>query len=130
MRYGILLCVLAFSGAGCYVGKRAETAAVAQGPVGSMADVALTQGTARGELFAVEESGLLLLRDRTLLVVPYSTIRQVSFPEVGVRHSLGQRPPDAEVLRAMRLISHFPQGIPVAAVAKLRSMYATDTISR
>ena len=130
MRYGILLCAVAFASVGCQLGKKAENIGVAQYPAGAMANVALAEGTINGELFAVEETGLVLLRSKTLTVVPYASIRHVTFPELGNRYLVGQHQPSATTLREMRLISHFPQGIPVAARSTLQSMYATDTLSR
>jgi len=130
MRYGILLSVLALGGTGCHFGRKAESLSAAQTSAGATANVVLDKGTATGELLAAEDNGLLLLRGQTLLMVPYLSIRQVVFSDIGRVYSLGQSPPNPGTLRALRLISHFPQGIPASAVPKLRSMYATDTLAR
>lgn len=130
MRYGILLCVLALGAAGCHFGRNAESLSAAQTSAGATANVVLDKGTVTGELFAVEDNGLLLLTGQRLLMVPYLSIRQVVFSDIGRAYSVGQAPPSAGTMRALRLISHFPQGIPATAVPKLRSMYATDTVAR
>lgn len=131
MRIHPIVLMFALGSAGCHVGKKAETLALAHSPSGAMANLDVNQqGAVAGELLAAEDGALVLLRGRSMLSIPYSQIRYAAFPEIQQRYSLGQRLPDAETLRRLRLISHFPQGISPELRTKLAAMYVADTVSR
>jgi hypothetical protein len=80
----------------------------------------MVDGSARtGELLAVRDSSLVLLRNRQVAVVPFSAVAIVDFGET--RLSL-ERTPAAELLDRARRASRFPYGItPGAMAALLRS---------
>jgi len=131
MRVHMIIITLALGAAACHIGKRAETLGLAHSPTGAIANLEVNQqAPITGELLAAEDSALLLLRGQAMLSIPYSLIRYAAFKEIDQRYSLEQRVPDAETLRKLRLISHFPQGISPSLHRTLAAMYRADSLSR
>jgi len=131
MRIQTTIITLALGAMACHAGKNAETLGLARSPSGAMATLDLDQrAPMTGELLAADDTGLVLLRDRTTFSIPYSRIRRAVFPELDQRYSLDQRGPDTETLRKLRLISHFPQGLSPELRVKIAAMYRADTLSR
>ncbi len=126
MRHPMLLAFLSLSIVGCHMGARAETMAVATSPVGATANLTLAQGSTSGELLAVEDTGLLILRGQSLVPVSYSVIRIAAFPDVGVRYSIDGRVPNLATIRSLRLVSHFPQGMSKDIRATLAARYRAE----
>jgi hypothetical protein len=131
MRIHTTIITLALGAMACHAGKNAQTLGLARSPNGAMATLDLDQGgPITGELLSADDTGLVLLRGKTTLSIPYSRIHRAAFPELDQRYSLDQRGPDAETLRRLRLISHFPQGLSPELRVKIAALYHADTLSR
>jgi hypothetical protein len=106
--------------AACHTSPAPDVVALADSQRGAMVMLHMVDGSARtGELLAVRDSSLVLLRNRQVAVVPLSAVAIVDFGET--RLSL-ERTPAAELLDRARRASRFPYGItPGAMAALLRS---------
>jgi hypothetical protein len=131
MRTQILGVFLAASSFGCHAGLKAENLAVAQSPGGALGTIDLQGGgTVQGELLAVDDSALTMLRDRNMVVVRYSRIRQARFPQLRYVYAARGEAPDPATQRSLRLISHFPQGISSDLRPRLAAIYGVDSVAR
>ena len=131
MRRPILIIVVLASVVACRVGRRAETLPLAKAPGGAMGTIDLERGNRiEGELLAVDDSALIVLRGQTMVVVPWSNLRQALFPQMQYAMRSRGQSPDAATLRSLRLISHFPQGISAELRPKLAAMYGTDSVTK
>jgi hypothetical protein len=98
--------------AGCPVGTTHRSFRPAQSPAGVEArlDVEGRRDPVIGELLAVRDTGLVLLVQRRVTLVPYNVTRAAIFPQVGAT-SLDRKRPDPRIEERIRLVSRFPQGI-------------------
>ena len=104
----------------CHTSPAPDVVALADSQHGAMVMLHMVDGPARtGELLAVRDSSLLLLRNRQVVVAPLSAVASVDFGETSVRV---ERTSVAELLERARRASRFPFGItPGAMAALLRS---------
>ena len=105
--------------AACTVGTHARNYQPARGPAGAMVNLELLdKSRTRGELLAVEDSTLLLLRDSQLVRVPLSQVRSGRAPKVSFnsRMRTGTR-------EQLRLISRYPQGVSTELEGRLLTAY-------
>ncbi|HYT70963.1 MAG TPA: hypothetical protein VEK78_06230 [Gemmatimonadales bacterium] len=117
----------------CHVGTRADKFPLAQRPEGVEVKVAV-RGAPRvtGELLAVEDTALLILRERRVVLVPARSIRDVrlrglpDFLPLGVGRDGRFEQDDA--LRHTRLVSRFPQGLAPPLMQALLSAYAQTAV--
>ena len=125
---GVLLVASAF---GCHAGPKAENLGVARSPFGAMGTIDPQRGNSiQGELLAADDSALVVLRGRTMIVVPYSNIRRATFPALGYVYARPGEAPDAATVRSLRLVSHFPQGISPDLRPRLMAIYGVDSVAR
>ncbi len=112
--------------AGCHVGSRAETFVPARGGAGVSVEVALRGGDEfKGELLAVADTGLLLLRDRRIALVRASSARGVRLAQrgdVAIDVKDGRFAP-TDALSEARLVSRFPQGLTPELLRRLLAAY-------
>jgi hypothetical protein len=111
------------------MGTRARAYPPALDPAGRLVQVNLNQRLIDGELLAVNDTGLLLLQQRQVILVKYSVISNSSFedlpPSVAVRN---REPPSAPVREQLRLASRFPQGVTPERLQVLLLAYGQDSL--
>jgi hypothetical protein len=115
--------------AACYTGPSAESFAPARGPRGVAADLRIERqaggGRLKGELLAVQDTSLLVLREERVVLVPLRAISIGSFRQVGsaiARGRITTRERDA-----LRQVSRFPDGLSDAALARLLQAHNQST---
>ncbi len=107
-RVGTSLATLAF--AACHFGPRVSSFAPAVDPEGVSVEIVSHGAPFQAELLAVSDTGLLVLRNRTVVFVRYAIIREATFEHVS--DAVGQEvAPDPATRERLRLISRFPQGM-------------------
>jgi hypothetical protein len=105
--------------AACMVGTRAQNYQPAKGPAGATINLELTdRQKLSGELLAVEDTSLLVLRGKELVRVALPRIRRASAPRVGFRTRMNDR-----IREQLRLISRYPQGVTPELEARLLQAY-------
>jgi hypothetical protein len=111
--------------AGCMVGGNVKKYQPAQGPAGATVELRMVDKSfIRGELLAIEDSSLVVLRDSVLNRVALSSVKEGRAPSLsfaGSRLSSTQRD-------RLRLISRFPQGISAELEPRLLSAYGQSSI--
>lgn len=110
--------VLAF--AGCQFGQRPKDFVFTRGPLGADATVNTDVGAVRGELVAVEDSGLMVVRAQRLVFIPLERIRTVTIQTLSeIRLQRGS----PENFRSARLVSRHPYGLSPSVMAALLRTY-------
>jgi hypothetical protein len=105
--------------AACTVGTRASNYQPARGPAGAMVNLQLLdKSRSQGELLAVEDNALLLLRDSQLVRVPLSQVRSGRAPSVAFNGRMR-----TETRERLRLISRYPQGVSTELEGRLLTAY-------
>jgi hypothetical protein len=117
-RVAVIISVLILTG--CTFGQRPQNLAFTRAPLGANAELSTDAGAVRGELVAVEDSGLMVLRGRRLLFVPLQRIQTVTIQTLG-RMNLRQGSP--ENFRSARLVSRYPYGLSPQVLAALLRTY-------
>ena len=87
----LTLVVLAGLGGGCSIGMTAKKYRPAQAPKGVIMQVDSTQGKYSGELIEVRESGIVLLTDQKLRLLPYTAILSSSVDQTSSRYAPSNR---------------------------------------
>ena len=111
----------------CHVGTRASSFAPAVDPEGVSAQIVTHAGTFDAELLAVSDTGLLLLRNRTLVLARYAVIREATFQQVAETVERGVAP-DSATRERLRLISRFPQGVSRERLRALLAAYGQPAV--
>jgi hypothetical protein len=120
MHTSVLAIISVVALAGCTFGQRPRDLPFTRGPLGADATVNAHAGAVRGELVAVEDSGLLVLRTQRLVFIPLERIRTVTIQTLGeIRLQRGS----PENFRNARLVSRHPYGLSPAIVAALLRTY-------
>lgn len=105
--------------AACTIGTHAKNYAPAKGPAGAMVNLQLTDRTRiTGELLAVEQTALLILRDSQLVRIELSRVRTGSAPKLSFNGQLRGDSRDR-----LRLISRYPQGVSPELEGQLARAY-------
>jgi hypothetical protein len=115
----VSVAVLGFSA--CMVGPSTRTFAPANWPDGIEADLRLKRSRIQGELLAVQDSALLVLRDDRVVLVLLAAIRVGSFSQRGVLVENGHAL--RGTLPRLRLVSRFPAGLTPELKARLLAAY-------
>jgi hypothetical protein len=110
---------------GCQVGTSAKGYAPATGPAGAMVTIELGSGErVEGELLAVEDTALLVLRQGALIRMPIGAIVSGKAPKVSFnRQNLTER-----TRERLRLISRYPQGVSAELEARLLEVYRVAAV--
>ncbi len=110
--------------AACTVGTHANNYAPAQGPAGATVQLQLSDKTRiSGELLAVEQNALLILRNSQLIRVPLSQVQTGSAPKVSFDGRLR-----GDSRERLRLISRYPQGVSAELESQLRRAYGRRVV--
>jgi hypothetical protein len=81
-----------------------------------------------GELLEVRDTGLVVLAQARVVLVPFPTIRIGTFHHTKVTIVDG-RPPDGDALAELRMLSRFPYGIPRGALQGLLASKRQDSLA-
>jgi len=110
--------VLAVCSVACFrFGATGATLPLAALPNGATVSIQTTGETANGELLAVRDDGLVILRGPRLSFVPYNNLRSARIAELP--YSLGAGAPSAEERAKLTAVSRYPQGIGAELQRKL-----------
>lgn len=119
--------VVLLSVAACYTGPTAEKFGPARSPRGIAADLRLVHrtGRIRGELLAVEDTALLVLRDQRVVLVPLRAIALGGFRQRGPMIERGRI--SDQHREALRRVSRYPGGLPEPVRTRLLQAHGQST---
>jgi hypothetical protein len=100
------------------VGQRPEDFGPATTASGIRATLALSSSRVEGELLEVREESVVVMTQDRLLLIPINAITASTFANTPITIVSGQLP-NGEDHRQLRLLSRYPQGIPLVALEKL-----------
>jgi hypothetical protein len=129
MSTAVLLVVLF---AGCSVGPRGETTALALSPRGALIEL-VTQtgemvGEVGGELLEMRNDGVVLLTDAgQVTLVEYEAVQHASL-EHGPPGLTGANMRSGRTFQRLRRVSRFPQGLSPEVEARLLSAYGQSAL--
>jgi hypothetical protein len=116
----LTLVILACLSNGCRLGMTASKYRPAQGPRGANMHVKTAQGRLSGELIEVRDTGIVLLADQKLRLLPYTAILSSEVDQTPSRYSISKRTvPKPDVQAQLRLLSRFPQGLTAELMRQL-----------
>ena len=103
--------VLAVCSVACFrFGATGATLPLAALPNGATVSIQTTGETANGELLAVRDDGLVILRGPRLSFVPYNNLRSARIAELS-DYSVGAGAPAPASRAKLTAVSRYPQGI-------------------
>lgn len=112
MKYLPVLLILVLGSWGCRFGPSVEDFRPARSPEGIRARLDMGQTSVRGELLAVDNTGLYVLTGEGVVLAPYKEIVQGRFEPEAVSVQLrGRTFPGSRKYNRLRLMSRFPQGL-------------------
>lgn len=114
---GILIVALC-SVACFYVGPSAEKFPLAFGPNGATVTIQTTSQAVVGELLAVRDDGIVILRGSKLALAPYSDLQSAKVADLP-DHSIGAGAPPPDRRASLNAVSRYPQGIGAELQRKL-----------
>lgn len=123
----VVTLVIASSGVACVVGSRVGTFPPANGPNGVTTKLETIAGRVTAEVLDVRDSGLVVLSNSQVTFVPYRSIYDGSFNQLGVSIPHGQFQ-NAEKRNRVRLASRFPQGITPETERQLLAVHHQTSI--
>lgn len=111
----------------CQIGTHARNYQPARGPAGAALELELNdKSKLTGELLAVEEGALLVLRGRELVRVDLPQIREGHAPKVSFRGTKL----DSATRERLRLISRYPQGVSSDLETRLLQAFGQSSMMR
>jgi hypothetical protein len=114
--------------AGCTVGPRGDTTALALSPRGANIDLDTQTDRLAGELLEMRDDGVILLtRAGQVTLVEYEAVRRATV-EGGLRGVTGGSMRSGRVFERMRQVSRFPQGLSPEIEARLLSTYGQSAL--
>jgi hypothetical protein len=126
----IVLFALACFADGCSYGMTAKKFPPALGPRGVTMRVVTEQRVASGELLEVRDTGIVVLADQKVALLPYSSIVRANAEGISSGLEIeGRRNPDPEVRERLRLLSHFPQGLSPPLLQELLNKYGQTSLA-
>ncbi|HEY5021107.1 MAG TPA: hypothetical protein VII30_01335 [Gemmatimonadaceae bacterium] len=114
--HGILIAVLC-SVACIHVGPSAEKFPLALSPNGATVTIQTTSQAVVGELLAVRDDGIVILRGSKLALAPYSDLQSAKVADLPYSIGAGAPPPDRRA--SLNAVSRYPQGIGAELQRKL-----------
>lgn len=111
----------------CHIGTRVSSFAPAIDPAGVPVAIASRTASFQAELLAVSDTGLLVLRNRTVVFARYSAIREATFQQLSDAIAGGVAP-DAATRDRLRLISRFPAGVSADRLRALLRAYGQPAV--
>jgi len=122
----IWICVVPLA---CARGPRASSFAPALKPSGAAVTIDSGKRTFDGELLAVSDTALVLLRGGMVAVARYWAIEDVILPQFDATYAIRSARPDTATLSKLRLRSRFPQGLTPELLARLLAAYHQDAVT-
>lgn len=112
IKYLPVLFILVLGSGGCRFGPSVEDFRPARNPEGIRARLDMGQTSVRGELLAVDNTGLYVLTGEGVVLAPYKGIMHGRFEPEAVNVQLrGRAFPSSRKYNRLRLMSRFPQGL-------------------
>ena len=122
-----LVTALLFS---CRYGVSVESFPPARTATGVASDIMTDRGRLTGELIEVRDSGIVILAERVLRLLPYSEIVSSRFEGLSRGVTLGnRRPPTAESREQLRMASRFPPGLSPEMLEKLLQAHGQTSLA-
>ena len=121
-----VVCCAALTG-GCAYGMTAEKLTPAHEPAGVTVRISTDQRHLSGELIELRDDGLLLVSDKIVRFVPYTSIASAQFDQTKDKIDGHQAPSSARFER-LRLLSRYPQGIGPDLLRELLRAYGQDEL--
>lgn len=118
---GILKSILftALCSLACFhFGPTADKLPLAQGPNGATVTVQTTSQSVTGELLAVRDDGVVILRGSKLAFAPFADLRSVKVAVLS-EYSIGAGAPSPDRRARLNAVSRYPQGIGAELQRKL-----------
>jgi len=120
--------LLVLGASACYMGPSLNGVQVAHSPHGAVGSFTTqSRNIFTGELLAVQDTGLVVLRADLVTFVPWPVITELSFefPKVAIHD--GQTP-TASQSQQLRSVSRFPQGLTPELEERLLAAYKQTSI--
>jgi hypothetical protein len=117
-----LAAVLAAMLAACTLGPTIAEFEPAHRAAGAPTTVRVGKSSVGGELLAASDSGVILLAREGITFIPYRAIRNGVTRGMPADFGLGDAP-DREMLRMLRNLSRYPQGVSSELLEKLLAAY-------
>jgi hypothetical protein len=114
-----VILITALCSVACFhIGPSAENFPLASRPNGATVTVQTAGQTVAGELLAVRDDGVVILRGSKLAFAPFADLRSVDVAELA-EYSIGAGAPSPERRAKLNVLSRYPQGISAALQQKL-----------
>ena len=115
---------------GCSFGMTAKKFPPALSAKGVTMRVVTDQRTVSGELIEVRDTGIVILADQKMQLLPYSSMVTANAEGIGSSLKIdGRRTPDPEVHDRLRLLSHFPQGLSPQLLQEFLGRYGQTALA-
>jgi hypothetical protein len=101
-----------------HIGPTADKFPLALGPNGATVTVQTTSQSATGELLAVRDDGVVMLRGAKLAFAPFADLRSVKVAVLS-DYSIGAGAPPPDRRARLNAVSRYPQGISAELQRKL-----------
>lgn len=101
-----------------HFGPTADKFLLATGPNGATVTVQTASQSATGELLAVRDDGVVILRGAKLAFAPFADLRSVKVPVLS-DYSIGAGAPPLDRRARLNALSRYPQGISAELQRKL-----------
>lgn len=120
----LALAVLAWVCCACHIGMSADKYRPASQPAGVRITMNTAQGHAAGELLTVRDTGIIVLIDGKVHMVPYTAIQSSEIDQTSSNYAITNRSaPGADAQAHLKLISRFPQGLTPELLQQLLQAY-------
>lgn len=126
MRRILLVLAVTMAAAACPTGPTARNHPMLIQGRGAKVAVTLRRAVVQGELLEAADTGIVVLTERSMVLVPAGSIRALQFREVAGGYHDG--PADSTLLRSVRRLARFPAGMPDRARADILNRLGQDSI--
>jgi len=115
---------------GCTFGMTARKYRPAQDPKGVTMRIETAQGKLLGELIEVRDSGIVVLADQKLRLLPYTAILSSEVDQTSSHYAISKGTvPKPDVQAHLRLLSRFPQGLTPELMGQLLAAYGQTELA-
>jgi hypothetical protein len=121
-----VVCCVTLTG-GCAYGMTAEKLTSAHEPAGVTVRISTDRRPLSGELIELRDDGLLLVSDKIVRLVPYSSIASAEFNQTKDKIE-GHQQPARDRRERLRLLSRYPQGVGPDLLRELLRAYGQDEL--
>ena len=107
LTFAVVCCATLTSG--CAYGMTAEKLTPAYEAAGVTVRIITPRRQLSGELIDLRDDGLLIISDKVVRLVPYSSIASAQFDQT--KDKIEGHPPSGKRRERLRLLSRYPQGV-------------------